>query len=149
MMDGRERLLTIGTLAKMLSMKTTALRYYEREGLLQPTVRSAAGYRLYDEASIERLRFIRSAQAAGFTLEDIRALLHFESDPQAQCKREVQELIVRRLKDVELKIKDLKRVKLKLAHSLSRCQSSSGSCPVLTELKPSGGRAMGKRRRDR
>ena len=141
----KQRLLTIGELSKTLALKASALRFYEREGLLQPASRSASGYRLYDQESIEQLRFIRSAQSAGFTLDDIRALLQFESDPRTQCKHEVQELINRRLKEIELKIKDLKRVKLKLTDSLSRCQSSSGKCPVLTELKPDGASIRRKR----
>lgn len=129
-------LMTIGSLAAATGLKATALRYYERERLLLPNDRSISGYRLYDQDSLERVQFIRSAQAAGFTLEDIRLLLQLESGGAVQCKREVQELIQRRLSEVEVKMKDLKRVKARLSEALSHCQHTSGECPVLHDLKP-------------
>ena len=55
--------LTIGEVARAAGVATTTLRYYEREGLLAPTERSRAGYRLYDDGAVERLAFIRAAQA--------------------------------------------------------------------------------------
>ena len=66
-------LMSIGQLAREAGVAATALRYYEREGVLAPTVRSRAGYRLYSREAVEQLGFIRSAQAVGFTLDDIRA----------------------------------------------------------------------------
>lgn len=135
-MSRSENLLTIGGLAKAAGLKATALRYYERERLLSPAGRSGAGYRLYDHDSVERVRFIRSAQAVGFTLEDIRSLLVLESGQEGRCKHEVQELIERRLSEIEIKMNDLKRVKARLSRALSRCRKSAGECPVLHELKP-------------
>lgn len=67
--------LTVGELAKRAGMRASALRYYEQQGLLQPTRRSHSGYRLYDPAAEETLRFIQRAQRIGFSLEDIKALL--------------------------------------------------------------------------
>ena len=69
-----DQLMTIGQVARTAGVATPTLRYYEQEGLLSPTTRSRAGYRLYDEQAVEQLRFIRSAQAVGFTLDDIRTL---------------------------------------------------------------------------
>lgn len=68
--------LTIGQLAKRVGVRTSTLRYYEAEGLLSPTRRSEAGYRLYDEQAEETLHFIQRAQRLGFSLDDIRSLLH-------------------------------------------------------------------------
>ncbi len=68
-------MLTIGQLAKRAGLRSSTLRYYEDEGLLAPTGRSDAGYRLYDEAAEQRLRFIQRAQRLGFALGDIRTLL--------------------------------------------------------------------------
>ena len=79
--------MTIGEIAKTVGVATSTLRYYERAGLLAAPARSAARYRVYDEASLQRLRFIRAAQAVGFTLDDIRLLLSLNSD--ASC-RDVQ-----------------------------------------------------------
>jgi len=79
-MDQAKRLLTIGQMAGEMGVATTALRFYERAGLIQPTERSRAGYRLYDASAVERLRFIRAGQAVGFTLEDIRSLLDLDDE---------------------------------------------------------------------
>ncbi|MBV7327243.1 MerR family transcriptional regulator [Chloroflexi bacterium TSY] len=68
-------MLTIGQLAKRVGVRTSTLRYYEEEGLLTPTDRSDAGYRLYDEAAEQLLRFIQRSQRLGFSLGDIRILL--------------------------------------------------------------------------
>jgi len=73
------QLMTIGEVARTAGVATPTLRYYEQEGLLSPTARSRAGYRLYDVAAVEQLRFIRSAQAVGFTLDDIRSDLHMHT----------------------------------------------------------------------
>jgi len=68
-------LLTVGQLAKRLRLRPSALRYYEELGLLPPTAHSEGGYRLYDAAAEERLRFILRAQRLGFSLADVGALL--------------------------------------------------------------------------
>lgn len=68
-------LLRIGQLAKRLGVRTSALRYYEEQGLLAPAARSASGYRLYDEQAEQTLRFIQRAQRLGFSLADIHTLL--------------------------------------------------------------------------
>jgi DNA-binding transcriptional MerR regulator len=68
-------LLTIGQLARRHDLNPSALRYYEREGLLQPTARSAAGYRLYGADAERTLRTIRRAQRLGFSLADVADLL--------------------------------------------------------------------------
>jgi hypothetical protein len=64
-------LMSIGQVAKATGVATTALRYYEREGVLTPTLRSRAGYRLYSRRALEQLEFIRAAQAVGFTFDDV------------------------------------------------------------------------------
>lgn len=68
-------MLTIGELAKRLGIRPSTLRYYEAQDLLQPSERSAAGYRLYDPAAEQVVRFIQKAHRLGFTLADIRVLL--------------------------------------------------------------------------
>jgi len=129
-------LLTIGQAAEAAGVAATTLRYYEREGLLRPSLRSHARYRLYDADAIERLRFIRAAQAVGFTLNDIRLLLDLDADDPRVCRSEVQRLLEHRLADVKQKMKDLKRVQVVLGRALDRCQRSQGECPVLKEIGP-------------
>ncbi len=67
--------LSIGELAKAADVPTSTVRYYERAGILRPSGRSAGNYRLYSQSELEQLRFIRAAQATGFTLENVTALL--------------------------------------------------------------------------
>ena len=124
--------LTIGAVAQATGVATTTLRYYEREGLLSPANRSPAGYRLYDDGAIERLEFIRAAQAVGFTLGDIRALLDLNGN--SPC-RQVQALIERRLGEVDEKLADLRRVRSTLATALERCRKSKKGCAVVADLK--------------
>ncbi|MBX3396739.1 MAG: heavy metal-responsive transcriptional regulator [Phycisphaerae bacterium] len=124
--------LTIGETAQSAGVATTTLRYYERKGLLSPTDRSRAGYRLYDNSAVERLEFIRAAQAVGFTLDDIRALLQLNGD--SPCKQ-VQALIGRRMAEVDEKLADLRRVRATLADALERCRKSKKGCAVVADLK--------------
>ena len=65
---------TIGKLAQQAEVTTDTVRYYEKEGLLVPTRKTDAGYRLYDENAVRRLRFIRQAQECSFSLAEIRDL---------------------------------------------------------------------------
>lgn len=67
--------LTIGQVAKQVGLRTSALRYYEKEGLLTPVARSQAGYRLYSAESVQRVLLIQQAQRLGFALADIRSML--------------------------------------------------------------------------
>lgn len=131
-----DQLMTIGEVARTEGVATPTLRYYEQEGLLSPTTRSRAGYRLYDAQAIEQLRFIRSAQAVGFTLDDIRTLGRLEGESGKTCKAEVRRLLEQRLAEVTEKMKNLKRVQQKLGQALDRCQRSDGECDVLKEIRP-------------
>ncbi|MEM7126029.1 MAG: MerR family transcriptional regulator [Chloroflexota bacterium] len=70
-----DSMLTIGQLAKQAGLRTSALRYYEEQQLLTPVARADNGYRLYDTAAAETVRFIQRAQRLGFALADIRTLL--------------------------------------------------------------------------
>ena len=124
----------IGQVADALGVPTTTLRFYERAGILGPAARSAAGYRLYDAAALARIRFLRAAQSAGFTLADIQTLLGLSEERQASCRSTVQNLIAARLAEVQSKIKDLKCVQEVLELGLARCRRSKMECLVLKEL---------------
>ncbi|NNL67180.1 MAG: MerR family transcriptional regulator [Myxococcales bacterium] len=121
---------TIGELARAAEVPTSTVRYYEREGLLKPSGRSAANYRLYAQEDLERLRFIRAAQATGFTLGDVKALLR-----PAPCGR-VQGLIEDRLAEVSERMAELRRVKRVLERSLDACRehAPTGRCKVVEDL---------------
>ncbi len=126
---------TISQLARAGGVPPSTVRYYERIGLLYPNERTAANYRLYDEEALERLRFIRAAQATGFALEDIISLLNFRSDDTAVC-HDVQVLIEERLSDLEKRMADLRRVQRVLKTTLERCRETEwkGRCQVIDTL---------------
>ncbi len=123
--------MTIGRVAKAAGVAATTLRYYERERLLDAPIRTAAGYRMYDQRAVERLRFIRAAQAVGFTLGDIRTLLQL--DCHESCG-EVQKLLERRMAEVERKMAELKYVRAALGKALKQCEKSDRDCPILIGL---------------
>lgn len=131
-MHANDTLMTIGEVARMVDVATSTLRYYERQGLIQPQSRSRAGYRMYDALAVERLRFVRAAQAVGFTLDDIRALL--ELDEQSDRER-VQAMIEERIADIDARLADLNRVRATLGSALQRCRGSGKCCAVVTGLK--------------
>ena len=122
--------LSIGDLAKAAGVPTSTIRYYERAGLLRPSARSPSNYRIYSEAELERLRFIRAAQATGFTLEDVTELLR-----PAACGK-VQALIEERLAQVSERMKELRHVQKVLRVSLAECHDhrETGRCRVVDEL---------------
>lgn len=135
-MQRQDELMNIGAVAKATGLATSALRYYEQEGLLAPTMRSGAGYRLYDGEAVERVRFIRSAQGVGFNLDDIRTLLDLEQQGTGSSQADVQGLLERRLAQVDEKMKELKRVQAGLGRALDRCRRSKGECSVIGEFSP-------------
>ncbi len=135
-MTGAMQMMSIGEVARAVGLASSTLRYYEQEGLLAATMRNGAGYRLYDAQAVERLRFIRAAQAAGFTLNDIRTLSALEPEDGRACREEVQPIIERRIAEIDQKIKDLKRLRAELGRALDRCRGSNGECAVLKDLRP-------------
>jgi MerR family mercuric resistance operon transcriptional regulator len=138
---------TIGQLAAAAGIPTTTVRYYERRRLLRAALRVGSGqYRLYGAAELDRLRFIRAAQALGFSLDDIARLLALD-DGQAEPCAEVQALIEARLSDVSDRVRDLQRVQRALRASLDLCRRRrpEGGCAVIDGLAPPPRRPLGRR----
>jgi MerR family mercuric resistance operon transcriptional regulator len=127
---------TISQLAQAVGVPTTTLRYYERSGLLHPEDRSQGNYRLYSDDSLRRLKFIRAAQAIGFTLDDVKRLMDDNNGKPLACC-EVQPLIEDRLAEIDRRLKDLRHVQRVLQTALGKCRKSSrlGRCPVIETLR--------------
>ena len=127
---------SIGQLAQAASVATSTVRYYERINLLTPRSRTDANYRVYGEESLQRLHFIRAAQAHGFTLEDVKLLLSFRDGKTTACK-EVQVLIEERLVDLEKRIMQLHHLQEILRASLKICRRSRrpADCHVIDKLQ--------------
>lgn len=130
-------MLTIGKLAAAGDISPDALRYYEAEGLLAPAARTASGYRLYGEGALRRVRFIQHAQACGFTLTEIRELLHLRQTGSACCNDVRQRAIEKRLQ-LAAKIRAMQSMSAALDRLIAECADGSQSvddCPILAALE--------------
>ncbi len=128
--------MTISLLAKAAGVPSSTIRYYERIGLVEPEDRSQGNYRLYSEESLRKVKFIRAAQAIGFTLDDVKALLSDEAGHTPTCGN-VQTLIEDRLGEIELRLRDLRHVRKVLTGALQKCrrQKKSDCCHVVESLR--------------
>ena len=97
----------IGEVAERSGLSTKTLRYYEDIGLIEPPDRSPAGYRDFDEDIVDRLVFIRSAQAVGLTLGEIRSIVALRDDGDAPCGH-VLELLRARADEIGKTIRELR-----------------------------------------
>lgn len=127
---------TIGQLAKAVGVNVQTLRYYERLKLLPPSARTSSGYRLYGPSEVARLRFIKNAQALGFTLQEIGELLSLRVRSTARCG-DVQRKAQAKLKQVEAKVRDLRDLAKALRRLVRACQAGrpTDRCPILHSLE--------------
>ena len=126
---------TIGQLASAGGVPTTTVRYYERAGLLKPEARTGSNYRSYTSASLERLRFIRTAQSAGLSLDDVANLIRLTDERETPCA-EVQTILRQRLAEIDQRLQDLGSVKsaVKSALHACRCSPRGGLCADIDRL---------------
>jgi DNA-binding transcriptional MerR regulator len=127
---------TIGEAVERSGLTADTLRYYERIGLLPPPGRSPGGRRIYRERDLARLRFIRHAQAVGFSLDEIRDLLRFR-EVRAGSGRAVRELAGRKHQAVREQMELLQRMESELALLISICTGDRDACPILERLEKS------------
>jgi MerR family copper efflux transcriptional regulator len=119
--------MTVGALAKQANVKIDTIRYYERRGLLPKPPRTDSGYRTFTFSSVERLRFIKQAQALGFTLAEVKQLLALCLRPGTTCT-EVRKRAEGKIADIELKIDSLNRMKRALQKLVSSCEADGAAC---------------------
>ena len=109
--------LKIGEVSKRSGMGIEALRFYERSGLLECPPRTESGYRVYDEAVIERLAFIKQAQALGFALDEVKRIVDDARAGKSPCD-EVREIVRRRLDELDARMREMRRYRAELAKTL-------------------------------
>lgn len=131
---------TIGQLAKSVGVNIQTVRYYERLHLLGPASRASSGYRLYGPDEERRLRFIKNAQALGFTLREIAELLNLRVSSRARCG-DVQRKAKEKLKCVEAKAQDLQSLARALERLIRSCRAGQpmDHCPILKSLEKGKG----------
>ncbi len=127
----------IGKLAKIVGVSTDTIRFYESEGILPPTRRTGAGYRLYDEDATKRLKFIKHAQGCGLTLTEIKQLLDIKMDARSCCG-DVRSFAEQKKLQLDQKIVAMQAMSKTLTELIKICtldERPTDSCPILSALE--------------
>lgn len=121
-------MMTIGKLAAAAGVGVETVRFYQRRGLIGTPSREG-GIRRYDGEDLRRLRFVRQAQAAGFTLAEIAELLELDA---SEDRARARELAKARIKALDAKISDLRAARASLSRLAEECGSgAAGPCPII------------------
>ncbi len=128
--------MNIGELARLAGVPIDTVRYYERQQLLPTAQRSAAGYRIFDDDAVQRLRFIRRAKALGFRLEEVGDLLMLSAERGGDMAS-VRQTAAARLADIDLRMRELERMRHALAHLVDACPGHGAmvGCPIMAALQ--------------
>ena len=132
--------LTIGVFAKVAGVNVETIRFYQRKGLLPEPDKPFGSIRRYGEADVTRMRFVKSAQRLGFSLDEIAELLRL--DDGAHCD-EASHLAEHKLQDVREKMADLARMEAVLSTVVSACHArkENVSCPLIASLQKGASQA--------
>ncbi|MFS0754248.1 Cd(II)/Pb(II)-responsive transcriptional regulator [Noviherbaspirillum sp. 1P10PC] len=127
--------LKIGELAKRTDCPVETIRFYEQENLLPAPARTASNYRVYGDAHVEQLIFIRHCRALDMTLDEIRRLLHIRNAPNDNCD-EVNMLLDRHIRQIAERISELQSLQKQIGKLRSMCNSfrTSKDCGILQSL---------------
>jgi DNA-binding transcriptional MerR regulator len=136
-------MLLIGRLAKLAGVKPDTVRYYERVGLLPKADRKRSGYRVYDEAALRRLRFIKKAQVLGFSLDEIRRILSLRGHGNETC-RCVISIAEDTLSETAEKLRQLRQFHDRLQRAVTHWKRSAARrrtcraefCDLIESLEP-------------
>ncbi|MBI1236233.1 MAG: MerR family transcriptional regulator [Alphaproteobacteria bacterium] len=125
---------TIGQAAKTSGVKVTTIRYYESVGLMPEPRRVESGRRIYGQAAVDLLGFIRHARDLGFTVDAIRDLIDLQENPGTDCAK-ADELARRHLVDTQTRIEQLRVLERELERMIDTCSGGEvGTCEIVTSL---------------
>ncbi len=131
--------LTIGKVSTMAGLPTKTVRYYADIGLVVPRGRSDSGYREYGHEELQKLRFVRSARSFGFSVDACRELLSLYED-NGRASREVKDIALQRLQEIEQKMQELKSLHRELSRVAQLCPGDDAAdCPILSTFAQSPG----------
>lgn len=125
----------ISEVARKCNINKETIRYYERKGVIPKPKRTDAGYRMYTEETVGRIKFIKRMQELGFTLAEIDKLLGIVDKDSDRCT-DMYQFIVQKIEEVQSKIQDLIRIE-KMLQQLRECcpnEENLYSCPVIEVL---------------
>lgn len=133
--------MNISEAARRSGLSSKTIRYYEEIGLIAPARRGDNGYRLYDVAAVEELKFLGRAREVGFDLEECRQLLELHRDNTRQS-RHARELVLEKSAQLQQRIDALRSMQTVLEGMASRCRGDEGpECAILEDL--AGGEERG------
>lgn len=126
--------LTISVFASAAGVNVETIRFYQRKGLLPEPAKPYGSIRRYGKSDVTRVRFVKSAQRLGFSLDEVMELLKLEDG--VHCD-EVREQAERKLADIRIKLADLRRIEQVLAELVERCCAATGQvrCPLIEALQ--------------
>lgn len=133
-MGSSDRGITLGVLANSADVGIETIRFYQRKGLLRRPERPYGGIRRYDHSDVARVKFIKSAQRLGFSLDEVAQLLSL--DDGTTCEK-AAEIAAHKLADIRMRLNDLSRIEAALSTLLKRCRRPHDdvSCPLIDELQ--------------
>ena len=131
--------LTIGKVARIAGVKVPTIRYYEQIGLMNEPERSPGNQRVYDEKAVQRLTFIAHARQLGFSLKQIRQLLHLADDPHQPCAQ-ANEIAQQNLREIKSRMKRLRSLQKELLNMVDLCRANGtiADCRVIETLADHG-----------
>jgi len=126
--------LTIGKVARLAEVNVETIRYYQRRGLLAEPDKPYMGYRRYPADSVKRIRFIKRAQALGFTLNEVAVLMELE---EARACGKTRALALSKINAIDQKLAGLTSMRKALAALVRQCKAggSSKGCPIIQVLE--------------
>lgn len=130
----------IGELVRHSGIQAETLRYWEKEGLLSPSGRSASGYRDYSRENLAQVQFIKQAKSVGFTLSEISELLSIRVDPESHTCSDVKQLADAKLDKIRQKIAELRQMEEALDRISAICcggDEAATHCTILNTLESS------------
>lgn len=131
-------MMNIGKAAQASGVSAKMIRYYERIGLIPEAQRSANGYRVYADADIHTLRFIRRARDLGFSMSQIAQLVQLWHN-QHRASAEVKQIALQHVGELDHKIEQLRTMRETLSHLAQHCQGNARpDCPILEDLARGG-----------
>ena len=135
----------IGRVSQQTGLSVDAIRFYEKQRLLEQPTRTEGGFRLFHAKDLDRIQFIRRAQQLGLSLQEIRELLLLQRDETEACSH-VRDLLRTKVRTVREKIRELSILEKQLTKSLRKCERNlkvAGNChrpgcPVLRQVSHRG-----------
>lgn len=125
---------SIGQMARIGNCKVQTIRYYEQIGLLPEPERTPGNQRIYNQAHMDRLGFIRHSRELGFSLERIKEILALSDDPNHSCET-VDQIAHRHLMEVESRIRRLQSMRRELRRMINQCSGNKvADCRIIEAL---------------